>query len=183
LIALAKANPGKLNFASSGHGLAAHLAGELFKAEAKIDIVHVPYKGAAPALQDVIAGHVQMMFATASSVVPHIREGKVRPLAVATLKRTGVLPDIPTIDELGIKNFDATTWHGLAAPAHAERRDCDAQSRARRRARRPDRQDVARRSRRRHHRRDSGGVRGLYQVRDSQMDRDHQGLGREAGLS
>jgi tripartite-type tricarboxylate transporter receptor subunit TctC len=117
LIALAKANPGKLNFASSGHGLAAHLAGELFKAEAKIDIVHVPYKGAAPALQDVIAGHVQMMFATASSVVPHIRDGKVRALAVATLKRTAVLPDIPTIDELGIKNFDATTWHGLVAPA------------------------------------------------------------------
>lgn len=117
LIALAKANPGKLNFASSGHGLAAHLAGELFKAEAKIDIVHVPYKGAAPALQDVIAGHVQMMFATASSVVPHIRDGKVRALAVATLKRTAILPDIPTIDELGIKNFDATTWHGLVAPA------------------------------------------------------------------
>jgi tripartite-type tricarboxylate transporter receptor subunit TctC len=118
LIALAKANPGKLNFASSGHGLAAHLAGELFKAEAKIDIVHVPYKGAAPALQDVIAGHVQMMFATASSVVPHIREGTVRALAVASLKRSAVLPDIPTIDELGIKNFDATTWHGLVAPAH-----------------------------------------------------------------
>jgi tripartite-type tricarboxylate transporter receptor subunit TctC len=117
LIALAKANPGKLNFASSGHGLAAHLAGELFKAEAKIDIVHVPYKGAAPALQDVIAGHVQMMFATASSVVSHIQDGKVRPLAVATLKRTAVLPDVPTIDELGIKNFDATTWHGLVAPA------------------------------------------------------------------
>jgi tripartite-type tricarboxylate transporter receptor subunit TctC len=117
LIALAKAQPGKLNFASSGHGLAAHLAGELFKAEAKIDIVHVPYKGAAPALQDVIAGHVQMMFATASSVVPHIQDGKVRPLAVATLKRTAVLPDIPTIDELGIKNFEATTWHGLVAPA------------------------------------------------------------------
>ena len=66
----------------------------------------------------VVAGHVQMMFATASSVVPHIRDGKVRPLAVATLKRTAVLPDIPTIDELGIKNFDATTWHGLVAPAH-----------------------------------------------------------------
>src|SRR5712672_417925 len=118
LIAHAKANPGKVNYASSGHGAAAHLAAELFKAEAKIDIVHVPYKGAAPALQDVIAGHVQMMFATASSVVPHIRDGKVRPLAVATLKRTAVLPDIPTIDELGIKNFDATTWHGLVAPAH-----------------------------------------------------------------
>jgi tripartite-type tricarboxylate transporter receptor subunit TctC len=117
LIALAKASPGKLNFASSGHGLAAHLAGELFKTEAKIDLVHVPYKGAAPALQDVIAGHVQMMFATASSVVPHIRDGKVRALGVATLKRTTVLPEIPTIDELGIKGFDATTWHGLVVPA------------------------------------------------------------------
>src|SRR5262249_46118408 len=117
LIALAKANPGTLNFASSGHGLAAHLAGELFKAETGIDIVHVPYKGAAPALQDVLAGHVQMMFATASSVVPHIRAGKLRPLGVATLKRTAVVPDVPTIDELGLKNFDATTWHGLVAPA------------------------------------------------------------------
>jgi len=117
LIALAKANPGKLNFASSGHGLAAHLAGELFKAEAQIDIVHVPYKGVAPALQDVIAGHVQMMFATASSVVPHIQDGKLRALAVATLKRTAVFPDIPTIDELGIKNFDATSWHGLVTRA------------------------------------------------------------------
>ncbi len=76
LIALAKASPGKINFASSGYGAAAHLAGELFKTEAKIDIVHVPYKGAAPALQDVIAGHVQMMFATAASVVPHIRDGQ-----------------------------------------------------------------------------------------------------------
>jgi tripartite-type tricarboxylate transporter receptor subunit TctC len=117
LIALAKANPGKLNFASSGHGLAAHLAGELFKVRAGIDLVHVPYKGAAPALQDVIAGHVQMMFATASSVVSHIKQGAVRPLAVTTLKRTAVLPEIPTIDELGIKGFDATTWHGLVAPA------------------------------------------------------------------
>ena len=121
LIALAKASPGKLNFASSGHGLAAHLAGELFKAEAGIDLVHVPYKGAAPALQDVIAGHVQMMFATASSVVSHIREGKVRALAVATLGRTAVLPEIPTIDELGIKGFDATTWHGLVVPARTPR--------------------------------------------------------------
>jgi tripartite-type tricarboxylate transporter receptor subunit TctC len=119
LIALAKASPGKLNFASSGHGLAAHLAGELFKTEAKIDIVHVPYKGAAPALQDVIAGHVQMMFATAVSVVSHIQDGKVRALAVTTLKRTTVLPEIATMDELGLKGFDATTWHGLVAPARA----------------------------------------------------------------
>jgi tripartite-type tricarboxylate transporter receptor subunit TctC len=117
LIALAKANPGKLNFASSGFGAAAHLAGELFKTEAKINITHVPYKGAAPALQDLIGGHVQMMFATAASVVPQIKDGKVRALAVTTLKRTAVLPEIATVDELGLKGFDATTWHGMVAPA------------------------------------------------------------------
>jgi tripartite-type tricarboxylate transporter receptor subunit TctC len=117
LITLAKQRPGQINFASSGYGAAAHLSGELFKTEAHIDIVHVAYKGAAPALQDVIAGHVQMMFATAASVVGHIRDGLVRPLAVTTLKRSAVLPDVPTIDELGIRGFDATTWHGLVAPA------------------------------------------------------------------
>jgi len=117
LIALAKARPGKLNFASSGYGLAAHLAGELFKTEAHIDIVHVPYKGSAPALQDVIAGQDQMMFATTSGAMGVIKGGQVRPLAVTTLKRTASLPDIATIDELAIKGFDATTWHGLVAPA------------------------------------------------------------------
>src|SRR6201991_3535039 len=117
LIALLRANPGKFNYASSGHGAAAHLAAELFKAEAKVDIVHVPYKGAAPALQDVIAGHVQMMFATAASVVPHIQSGQVRALAVTTLKRTAVFPELATVDELGLKGFDATTWHGLVTPS------------------------------------------------------------------
>jgi len=130
LIALAKASPGKINFASSGHGAAAHLAGELFKVEAKIDIVHVPYKGAAPALQDVIAGHVQMMFATAASVVPQIREGKVRALAVTPIKRTAVFPELPTIDELGLKGFDATTWHGLVAPARTQKEIVAALNRA-----------------------------------------------------
>jgi tripartite-type tricarboxylate transporter receptor subunit TctC len=119
LIALAKAKPGQLNFASSGHGAAAHLAGELFRTEAKVDIVHVAYKGAAPALQDVVAGHVHMMFATAASVVGLIKDQKVRPLAVTTPKRTALLPDIPTVAELGIPGFDATTWHGLVAPAGA----------------------------------------------------------------
>jgi tripartite-type tricarboxylate transporter receptor subunit TctC len=117
LIALAKAQPGKINFASSGYGTAAHLAGELFKAEAHIDIVHVPYKGAAPALQDLIGGHVQMMFATAASVIGHIHNGQVRALAVTTRNRTAILPDIPTMDEAGLKGFEASTWHGLVAPA------------------------------------------------------------------
>jgi len=117
LIALAKAEPGKLNYASSGVGTAAHLAGALFKAQADIDIVHVAYKGAAPALQDVMAGQVQMMFATAASVIGFINSGLVRPLAVTTLKRTAVLPDLTTVSEAGLPGFEATTWHGLVAPA------------------------------------------------------------------
>jgi tripartite-type tricarboxylate transporter receptor subunit TctC len=121
LIGLLRANPGKFNYASSGHGAAAHLAAELFKAEAKVDIVHVPYKGAAPALTDVMAGHVNMMFATAASVVPHIKSGKVRALAVTPIKRTAVFPEFATMDELGLKGFDATTWHGLVAPSRTPR--------------------------------------------------------------
>ena len=116
LIALCKAQPGQINFASSGYGAAAHLAGELFKAEAHVDIVHVPYKGAAPALQDVVAGRDQMMFATAASVIGHIKAGQVKALAVTTRKRTAVLPDVPTMDEAGLKGFDASTWHGLVVP-------------------------------------------------------------------
>jgi tripartite-type tricarboxylate transporter receptor subunit TctC len=130
LIALAQANPGRLNFASSGFGAAAHLAGELFNAEAHVDIVHVAYKGAAPALQDVIGGHVQMMFATAASVLGHVKSGAVRALAVTTLQRTAILPDVATIDELGIKGFDATTWHGLVAPARTPKEIIDTLYRA-----------------------------------------------------
>ncbi len=117
LIELCRKEPGKINFASSGYGAAAHLAGELFKADAKVNIMHVPYKGAAPALQDVIAGNDQMMFATAASVIGHIHAGQVRALAVTTLKRTSILPDLPTMDEAGLKGFEASTWHGLVAPA------------------------------------------------------------------
>ena len=89
-----KANPGKLSYASGGHGSSPHLAAELLKAEAKIDIVHVPYKGTGPALQDLIAGHVQMMFSSVSPAKPQIESGKVRALAVTTLERTALLPDI-----------------------------------------------------------------------------------------
>lgn len=121
LIAFAKSNPGKLKYASTGHGTAAHLAAELFKAEAKVDIVHVPFTGAAPALKELFAGNVQLMFGTASGVVPHIQSGKLRALAVTPIRRTAVFPDLATIDELGIKGFDATTWHGLVAPAKTPR--------------------------------------------------------------
>ncbi len=121
LIAYAKANPGKLNYASSGFGTAAHLSAELFKAAAGVDLVPVAYKGAAPALQDLIAGHVQLMFATSASVVAFLKAGTLRPLAVTTLKRFSLMPDLPTVAELGLPGFDATTWHGLVAPAGTPR--------------------------------------------------------------
>jgi tripartite-type tricarboxylate transporter receptor subunit TctC len=121
LIAYAKANPGKLNYANSGFGGAAHLSAELFKSEAKVDIVSVSYKGAAPALQDLIAGHTQVMFATSASVVGFIKADTLRPLAVTTLKRFSLMPELPTVAELGLPGFDATTWHGLVAPAGTPR--------------------------------------------------------------
>lgn len=121
LIAYAKANPGKLNYASSGFGTAAHLSAELFKSSAKVDLVPVTYKGAAPALQDLIAGHVQVMFATSASVVGFLKSGTLRPLAVTTLKRFSLMPELATVAELGLPAFDATTWHGLVAPAGTPR--------------------------------------------------------------
>jgi tripartite-type tricarboxylate transporter receptor subunit TctC len=130
LIALAKANPGKLNYASTGYGAAAHLSAELFKRDAGIDIVMVPYKGAGPALQDLMAGQVDMVFATAASVIGHIRSGTLRPLAVTTAKRTTLLPDVATVAELGIPGFEATTWHGLVAPAGTPKDIIDTLNRA-----------------------------------------------------
>ena len=117
LITYLKKNPGKANYASSGGGAAAHLAGELFKAMAGVDIVHVPYKGAQPALTDVIAGQVQMMFATSASVIPYIKAGRLRALAVTTARRSTSVPDLPTVAEAGVPGFEATTWHGVVVPA------------------------------------------------------------------
>jgi tripartite-type tricarboxylate transporter receptor subunit TctC len=117
LIALAKQEPGKLNYGNSGYGAAAHLSAELFKTEAHVDIVGINYKGAAPALQDLIAGQTQLMFATSASVVGHIKSGLVRPIAVTTLTRFSLMPELPTVAESGLPGFDATTWHGLVAPA------------------------------------------------------------------
>ncbi len=184
LIALAKASPGKINFASSGHGAAAHLSGELFKTEAKVNIVHVAYKGAAPALQDVIGGHVQMMFATAASVIGLIRDNKVRALAVTTPKRTALLPDLPTVDELGLKGFDATTWHGLVAPAGTPKEVIDTLSFAVTiGAQGSGDAEGADRSRRRHRRQLAEGVRGLHQGRDSEVDRGGEELRRASRLT
>ena len=117
LIAYAKQHPGKLNYASTGVGVAAHLSGELFKAMAGVDLVHVPYKGAQPALTDVLSGQCQVMFATSTSVLPFIKAARLRALAVTTAQRSASLPDLPTIAEAGVPGFESITWHGVVVPA------------------------------------------------------------------
>ena len=117
LVALAKAKPGTLNFGSSGIGTTNHLAGELLKRMTGIDIVHVPYKGAAPAMTDLIGRRIQLMFDNLASSLVQIKAGKVRALAVTTAKRTELAPDLPTIAESGLPGFDINTWFGLFVPA------------------------------------------------------------------
>ncbi|MBY0266827.1 MAG: tripartite tricarboxylate transporter substrate binding protein [Burkholderiales bacterium] len=117
LIALAKAKPGALNFPSAGVGSSSHLAGELLKSLAGISMVHIPFKGGGPALVATIAGEVQIMFATMPAAMPHVKSGKVRPVAVTTTKRSQAMPELPTIAESGVKGYDAATWYGLLAPA------------------------------------------------------------------
>jgi len=117
LITFSKANPGKLNYASTGSGAAAHLSGELFKAMTGVDMVHVPYKGAQPALTDLIAGQVQLMFATSVSVIPYIKAGRLRALAVTTAQRSAAMPELPTLSEAGVGGFESITWHGVVVPA------------------------------------------------------------------
>jgi len=117
LIALAKAQPGKLDFASGSTGSTGHLAGELFKQMTGTYMVHIPYKGAPPAVADLLAGRVHLMFDNLASALPNVRAGKLRALAVTTLRRSSALPDLPTLDESGLKGFDMTTWWGLMGPA------------------------------------------------------------------
>jgi len=117
LIALAKAHPGELTFASPGVGSTNHLAGEMFRLATGIDIVHVPYKGSVPAIIDLLSGQVGMNFDTLSSVSAYLQSGRMRALAITTSKRDAQLPEVPTLIELGIKNFEVTNWYGVAAPA------------------------------------------------------------------
>lgn len=121
LIAHAKANPGKLNYASSGAGAGPHLATELFASMAGVQLTHVPYRGDTPALTDLIAGQVQMSFMSMAPVIPHVKSGALRPLAVASGKRSAVLPDVPTVSEQGLSGYDVGTWWGLVAPAGTPR--------------------------------------------------------------
>jgi len=115
-IALAQTQPGRLAYGSTGYGTAHHIIGEQFNDMAGSQLLHVPYKGSAPALADLIGGQIQVMFDTVASSLPHIRAGTLRPLAVATAQRAAALPDVPSLSEAGLTGFDVTTWFGLMAP-------------------------------------------------------------------
>src|SRR5439155_2114321 len=117
LLAYAKANPGKVNFGSAGGGSITHLAGELLKAEAKVDLVHVPYKGAAPAVNDLVGGQVQMGIFDVPILLGHIRSGKLKALAVTSATRAPTLPDVPTTAEGNYPNVTSDNWYGLIVPA------------------------------------------------------------------
>ncbi|MDB5808798.1 MAG: hypothetical protein JWN94_920 [Betaproteobacteria bacterium] len=117
LIALAKSRPGQLNYASSGVGAPPHLAGELLKSMAKIDINHVPYKGVGQSISDLVGGQIDMMFTATNNAVPHVNAGRLKALAVSLKKRSPLLPNVPTIDESGVKGFELGSWFGLLAPA------------------------------------------------------------------
>jgi tripartite-type tricarboxylate transporter receptor subunit TctC len=116
LITLAKDKPGQLNFSSAGNGSTLHLAAELFKYMGNIDIVHIPYKGGGPATLGVLSGEVQMTFGSVASVMPHVRSGKLRAIAVTSLTRSNVAPEIPTINESGLNGFNVTSWYGFLIP-------------------------------------------------------------------
>jgi tripartite-type tricarboxylate transporter receptor subunit TctC len=117
LIALAKKTPGKISFASTGQGTSTHLSSELFKLMANVDMLHVPYKGGPPAIADLISGQVNMMFINMPTGIPHVRSGKAKIIAVSSLKRVSQLPDVPTVDQAGVKGFETAAWSGLYAPA------------------------------------------------------------------
>ena len=121
LVALAKSNPGKYTFGSSGVGGASHLATELFRSMAKVDLVHVPYKGGSLAVTDLIGGRLTLAFANLTTVQQHIRSGKVRALAIGTAQRSQVMPELPTVAEAGVPGYEANNWNGVVAPAGTSR--------------------------------------------------------------
>ncbi len=121
LLALARAKPGALSYGTAGNGTPPHMTGELFKSYTGVNILHIPYKGGAPAIVDLVAGQIPMMFDNVPPLLPHVRSGRIKALAVTSLARIQVLPDVPTLHELGLKDFDAVGWNGLLAPAGTPR--------------------------------------------------------------
>jgi tripartite-type tricarboxylate transporter receptor subunit TctC len=117
LIALARANPGKINYASNGNGSSSHLAAVMFDSMAGVDMVHIPYKGLSPALSDLLAGQVQVMFSSVVAILPHIQSGRLRALAISGNRRLSLLPDLPTIAEAGVAGYQTSSWYGILAPA------------------------------------------------------------------
>ena len=117
VIALAKANPGKVNYGSAGNGSSSHLAVEMFKSMAGVDIQHIPYKGTGPLITDLLSGQVSMTIASIVPLIPQVRAGKLRPVAVTGVRRSGALPEVPTIAEAGVPGYDMTNWFGILAPA------------------------------------------------------------------
>jgi tripartite-type tricarboxylate transporter receptor subunit TctC len=121
LLAAARAKPGALSYGTAGNGTPPHMTGELFKAYTKVDIQHIPYKGGAPAIADLVGGTIPIMFDNVPPLLPHVRAGRIKALAVTSLNRVSVLPDVPTLHELGLKDFDAVGWNGILAPAGTPR--------------------------------------------------------------
>lgn len=121
LLAAAKAKPGGFSYGTAGNGTPPHMTGELFKAYTKVDLLHIPYKGGAPAIADLVAGQIPVMFDNVPPLLPHVRAGRIKALAVTSLARIPVLPDVPSLHELGLKDFDAVGWNGLLAPAGTPR--------------------------------------------------------------
>ena len=183
-IAYAKANSGKLAFGSGSNGSAGHLAGELFKVDTGTDIVHVPYKGGAPATQALLAGDTQFMFDNLANAMPQVKAGKLKALAVTTAERSKLAPELPTMAEAGLPGFDISTWFGLLAPAGTPKdviakwnAEVDEDPEFARHARAADRAGRGAGAD------DAGAIRGLHPERDSEVRADRQGFGRESRLT
>jgi tripartite-type tricarboxylate transporter receptor subunit TctC len=182
VIAAAKQNPDKLNYASSGNGTPGHVGFELFKFMTGITVTHVPYKGGAAGIADLMAGRVQLMMESTNSITPFARAGKVRGLAVTGPKRSVALPEIPTLAEAGVTGYEATTWTGIVAPVGTpSRRPAERRAAADRRG--PDVQGEGQRDRLRAHERNARAVRGVHPQREREVGRCDQALRRQDRLS
>ncbi len=184
LIAYINSKKGSLQYASSGNGTPQHLTGELFKSTAKVDMIHIPYKGSAPAITDLIGGHVPIMFDSAIAILPHIKAGKVKAIAITSAKRSSILPEVPTFDEAGMKGFESYAWYGFFAPAKTPKDIVDKlNAEALKAMKLPEWQKVLAGNRFGKRRRHAGAVRGIHQGRDREVGKGGQGQRRDRRLT